>query len=149
MGAYTVCFANPKPWVPSLHTLVPTGEYLHNCGDRCHHFPAATWPWQLSENSLPGSASKTTFFLFFLITKHFSLSQFFFSLFKKYLSGDFHGKKSARNAGDPSSILRSGRSPGGGCGNPLQYSCLYNLMDRGAQPVIVHGIPKSRTQLSN
>ena len=36
------------------------------------------------------------------------------------------------NAGDVGFILRSGRSPGGGHSNPLQYSCLENLMDRGA-----------------
>ena len=39
---------------------------------------------------------------------------------------------SASNAGNPSSIPRSGRSPGEGNGNPLQYSCLENPMDRGA-----------------
>jgi len=38
-----------------------------------------------------------------------------------------------------------GRSPGGGNGNPHQYSCLENLMDRGAWWVIVHGIAKSQT----
>ena len=45
------------------------------------------------------------------------------------------GKEStcnARDTGDVGSILRSGRSPGGGHGNPLQYSCLENPMDRGA-----------------
>ena len=45
------------------------------------------------------------------------------------------GKESAYNAGDlrdAGSILGSGRSPGGGNGNPLQYSCLGNPMDRGA-----------------
>ena len=41
-------------------------------------------------------------------------------------------KKSAFNAGDPGSIPGSGRSPGEGNGNPLQYSCLENSMDRGA-----------------
>ena len=40
-------------------------------------------------------------------------------------------------------------SPGGWHGNPLQYSCLGNPMDRGAWKVIVHGIPKSQTRLSN
>ena len=39
------------------------------------------------------------------------------------------GKASAYNAGDPGSIPRSGRSPGEGNGNPLQYSCLENPMD--------------------
>ena len=57
-------------------------------------------------------------------------------------------KKSACNAGDPSLIPGSGRSPGGGYGNPLQYSCLENPMDRGAWQALVHGITKSQT-LSN
>ena len=42
------------------------------------------------------------------------------------------GKVSVLNAGDPGSIPGSGRSPGGGNGNPLQYSCLGSPMDRGA-----------------
>ena len=40
----------------------------------------------------------------------------------------------------------SGRSPGEGTGNPLQYSCLKNPIDRGAWQVAVHGVAKSRTQ---
>ena len=40
-----------------------------------------------------------------------------------------------------------GRSPGGGHGNPLQYSCLENPMDRGAWWATVHGAAKSRTQV--
>ena len=39
----------------------------------------------------------------------------------------------------------SGRSPGGGFGNPLQYSCLENPMDRGAWWATVHGVTKSQT----
>ena len=42
------------------------------------------------------------------------------------------GKESARNVGDPGSIPGSGRSPGEGSGNPLQYSCLENPKDGGA-----------------
>ena len=45
--------------------------------------------------------------------------------------GGSDGKASAYNAGDPGSIPGSGRSPGEGNGNPLQYSCLENPMDRG------------------
>ena len=41
----------------------------------------------------------------------------------------------------------SGRSPGGGHGNPLQYSCLENPMERGAWQAAVHGVTKSQTQL--
>ena len=43
------------------------------------------------------------------------------------------------------SIPGLGRSPGEGHGNPLQYSCLENPMDRGAWQVTVHGVVKSRT----
>ena len=46
--------------------------------------------------------------------------------------GGLDGKASVCNAGDPGSIPGSGRSPGEGNGNPLQYSCLENPMDRGA-----------------
>ena len=49
--------------------------------------------------------------------------------------------------GDPSSITGSGRSPGEGNGNPLQYSCLENSMDRGTWRTTVHGVTKSRTRL--
>ena len=55
------------------------------------------------------------------------------------------GKESAGSAGDPrdaGSVPGLGRSPGGGNGNPLQYSCLGNPMDRGAQQGTVHGVAK-------
>ena len=55
----------------------------------------------------------------------------------------------ACNVGDPGSIPGSGRSPGEGNGNPLQDSCLENPMDRGAWWATVHGVAKSRTQLSD
>ena len=58
-------------------------------------------------------------------------------------------KASACNAGDLSAIPGSGRSPGEGNGNPLQYSCLENPMDGGARWATVHGVAKSWTQLSN
>ena len=54
-------------------------------------------------------------------------------------------KASACNAGDLDSIPGSGRSPGEGNGNPLQYSCLENPMDGGAWWTTVHGVAKSRT----
>ena len=58
-------------------------------------------------------------------------------------------KESACNAGDLGSIPGSGRSPGEGNGNPLQYSCLETPMDGGAWWATVHGVAKSWTQLSN
>ena len=51
------------------------------------------------------------------------------------------------NAGDAGQIPGSGRSPGGGHGNPLQYPRLGNPMDRGTWRATVHGITKSQTQL--
>ena len=58
-------------------------------------------------------------------------------------------KESTCNAGNLDSISGSGRSPGGGYGHPLKYSCLENPMDRGAWWATVHGVSKSQTQLSN
>ena len=49
-------------------------------------------------------------------------------------------KNPSASAGDASSIPGSGRSPGGGNGTPLQYSCLENSMDRGAWQATIHGI---------
>ena len=48
---------------------------------------------------------------------------------------------------DTGSIPGSGRFPGGGNGNPLQYSCLENPMDRGAWWATVHGVMKNHTRL--
>ena len=56
------------------------------------------------------------------------------------------------NAGDITGlglVPGSGRSSGGGNGNPLQYSCLDNPMDRGAWRAIVHGVAESQTRLSD
>ena len=54
-------------------------------------------------------------------------------------------KVSAWNAGNPGSIPGLGRSAGEEHGNPLQFSCLENPMDRGAWWAAVHGVAKSRT----
>ena len=55
----------------------------------------------------------------------------------------------AGNTRDTGSIPGLGRSPGGGNGNPLLYSCLENPMDKGAWRATVHGITKIGTQLSS
>ena len=52
-------------------------------------------------------------------------------------------------AGYPDLIPGSGRSPGEGNGKPLQYTCLEKSMDRGAWQAAVHGVAKSRAQLSD
>ena len=61
----------------------------------------------------------------------------------KWLSG----KESACNAGNVGLIPGSGRSPEGGHGNLLQYSCLENPVDRGAWRATVHAVAKSQTRL--
>ena len=63
--------------------------------------------------------------------------------------GGSHVKESVCNVGDPGSIPGLGRSPGDGNGNPLQYSCLENPMDRGAWQATVHAVAKCQTQLSD
>ena len=55
---------------------------------------------------------------------------------------------SARDIRGMGSFPGSGRSPGVGNGNPLQYSCLENYMDGGVWQATVHGVSKSQTQLS-
>ena len=57
------------------------------------------------------------------------------------------GKEPACNAGDLGSIPGSGRSAGEGNGNPLQYSCLENPMDKGAWWAMVHGVTRVRHDL--
>ena len=56
--------------------------------------------------------------------------------------GGSDGKESSCNAGDLGSIPGLGRSPGEGHGNPLQYSCVENSMDRGAWQATVHGVAR-------
>ena len=66
-------------------------------------------------------------------------------MLRKGFPGGSDGKESACNAGDPGLIPGLGRSPEEKNGNPLQYSCLENSMDRGDWWALVHGVAKSRT----
>ena len=68
---------------------------------------------------------------------------------KRACTGSSDDKESACHAGDLGVIPGLRRFPGRGHGNPLQYSCLENPMDRGAWWATVHGVAKSRTQLSD
>ena len=95
---------------------------------------------------------------FMFIMSHFNLSFFAcFAVLVQFLKIAFTMgfppgsvvKVPACNAGDLGLIPGSGRSPGEGNGNPLQYSCLENPMDGGAWWATVHGVSKSRTRLSN
>ena len=74
-----------------------------------------------------------------------------FLVYMSFLGGSVV-KKLPANAGDTEgegSVLGLGRPPGGGHGNPLQYSCLGNPMDRGAWWATVHGVAENQTGLSN
>ena len=64
--------------------------------------------------------------------------------FRAFLGGS-DSKESACSVGDSGSIPGSGRSPGEGHGNPLQYSCLENPIDGGAWQATVNGVAKSHT----
>ena len=63
--------------------------------------------------------------------------------------GGSDSKESAYSAGDPGSTPGSGRSPGGGNGDPLQYSCLENPLGEGAWWATYHGVARSRKRLSD
>ena len=63
--------------------------------------------------------------------------------------GGSDGKESAHNVRDLGLIPGSGRVPGEGNGNPLQYSCLGNLRDRRAWGATVQGVTKSQRRLNN
>ena len=98
-----------------------------------------------------GPISVKLFIIRFLVNLTLSVITFFGSFFKIMILNilDFPGgsdrKVSAYNAGDLGSIPGSGRFPGEGNGNPLQYSCLENPMDGGTWQATAHGVAKSQT----
>ena len=81
-------------------------------------------------------------------SKNIYLLTTYYAPLSKDLPCSSNGKESACNAGDLGSIPRLERSTGEGNGNPLQYSCLENPMDRGAWQATVHGVAKSQTWLT-
>ena len=78
------------------------------------------------------------------VSPSLSLSLYFFGC-APWLPCGSHGKEYAHNSGDLGSVPVSGRSPGEGNGNPLQYSCLETSMDRGAWWATIHRVTKSWT----
>ena len=105
--------------------------------------------WQIFnfayDRSWVGSVSSLSFILSFAVTREQMLIYAIYFLLGlcQYLSR----QKSACSAGIMVFDPWVGRSPGGGNGNTLQYSCLENPMDRGAWWATVHGIPKSQIRL--
>ena len=68
-------------------------------------------------------------------------------LLKENFPGSSDGEEAVCNAGDLGWINGSGRSPGGGNGNPVQYSCLENPSDRGVWWALSHKVAQTRTRL--
>ena len=101
--------------------------------------------WQICNNRLHHMALH--------IRNHFIFYSFLWEFRDIQLYMGFPGGSGVQNlsaiAGHTGSIPGTGRSPGERNGKPRQYSCLENLKDRGARWVIVYGVAKSQTQLSN
>ena len=101
--------------------------------------PKPLKPWWFSSEGMSGrklvEISETSMILFINSTEHFGLLQWLSS------------KESACNVGDAGLIPESERAPGGGHGNPHQYSCLENIMGREAWQATVPTVAKSRAQL--
>ena len=145
MMSYVSCF---------LHYLLPSLENETEFKQR--------YLWQ-SENNLPYHCffqiSQRCFILdnsslqVVIITRK-KITRFQQLYRQELLSEGFQGGSVVKNppanvggAGNASLIFELGRSPGGGNGNPLQYLCLKNSMDRGAQWATIHGVTKSWTLL--
>ena len=75
--------------------------------------------------------------------------QMIWHIMTRDFAGGSDSKESTCNVGDLASVPGLGRSPGGGHGDPFQYSCPENPMDRGAWQATVHGVTKSQTGLSD
>ena len=88
--------------------------------------------------------SKELIFSFVFCLKNGEVLQYFL-IQPKWLSGKESAPAIAGDTGNVGSISGLKRSPGEGYGNPLQYSCLENFMDRGAWQDTVHGVAKSQT----
>ena len=116
------------------------------------HFPSSVvrinHPLSRNASSQDNQVPSFALCLCVTYTWFFLLSGLFISTTpKNAFPGGSDGKESTHEAGDLGSIPGSERSPGEGNGNPLQYSCLENLMDRGAWWATIHGVTKSQTRL--
>ena len=130
-----LCIRWPKYWSFSL-SVNPSNEYSGLISFRIDWFALLTIQGTLKSLLHSSKAS---------ILQH---SAFFMSQFSHpHMTTRFPGGSDGKESGDLGSILGLGRSPGGGHGNPFQYSCLENPMDRGAWWATVHRIPKSQTRL--
>ena len=122
-------------------------EVLKTAVSPYFHMPGARFTSEFFSfvNKFPFSSLKLLWADVFQLQPKESWLIFFFS--PPGFPGGLDGKESTCNAGYPGSIPGSGRSPREGNGNPLQYSCLENPMDRGAWTIL--GVANSQTRLSN
>ena len=104
------------------------------CVIHTHHENVSVPPFMPSGSSISTSSKGKVLTLYRLI---------------KGFPGGSDSNESACNVGDLGLIPGLGRSLGGGCGNPLQYSCLESSMDRGTWQATVPGVRKNWTQLSD
>ena len=113
------------PWTVAARVLCPWDSPGKNTGVGSHAFLQGIFPTQGSNPCI-------------LCLLHWQACSLPLAPHRSFPAG-WDGKESAYNAGELGSIPDSGRSPGEGNGNPLQYSCLENPMDRGAWGATVHG----------
>ena len=104
--------------------------------DTARRLPSMTWKWALTD-----AQTVSNVILDFTASRTVNNN----CLFIRGFPGGSDGKESSYSAGDLGLIPGSGRSPGEGNSNPLQYACLENPMDRGAWRATVHGVTKTDT----
>ena len=137
-----------KPfWVNSLWVNLRV-NFLSGLNTEILGQPVGSLRVKLTEN-LWGNFCNVFWVVFPVCSTCCERSKKFNVIFRFWAVRESGGKESACKAGDPGSFPGLGRSPGKEKGNPLQYSCLENPMDRGAWQATVHGVAKSRTWLSN
>ena len=108
--------------------------------------PVSKPHWCCIRDGDSASLQTPTFFLFIIARKTRKWNPVVWSQLTRWLNGK-ESTRSAGDTGDAGSICGSGRCPGSSPGNPLQYSCWENPMDREAQRTSVHRVPESRIQL--
>ena len=119
--------------------------------------PASPQKWSWSLTASPVNESKQQLHQYFCweslclyaSNSNLKVDSNLIVVYMKELPWWFSTKESTCNAGDVGLIPWLGRSPGGGNGNPLQYACLKNPMDRGAWWATVHRVAQSQTWLSD
>ena len=136
-----------SPWLSFLQLMVIPRHLIKKIRTLFFFF------FSLTVLTIPWSYTKYVWNPFSLVQQYHHCSNLGSSSFPSRIispcfPGVSDGKQSACNVGDKGSIPGSGRSPEEGNGNPLQYSCLENFMDRGSWQATVDGIPKSQTWLT-